>query len=133
MHNTASELSNDLLQTYFDEYEDSHYAKKVKWAPNIIPLYLTLDEFDYSEWYKELNDSLPLEGDEEKYYSVPSTPLSKGDKKERNELKMLTPNKLLALLPILLAQIKAGNSTNKLKNEIRQKIFCISITKSQKH
>ena len=35
-------------------------------------------------------------------------------------LKVLTPNKLLTRLPIILAQIKAGNNLNKLKNEIRQ-------------
>ena len=29
-----------------------------------------------------------------------------------------TPNKLLTRLPILLAQIIAGNNSNKLKNEI---------------
>ena len=35
-------------------------------------------------------------------------------------LKILTPKKLLPRLPILLAQIKAGNNWYKLKNEIRQ-------------
>ena len=40
--------------------------------------------------------------------------------KEGKELKILTPNKLLGILPILLAQIKAGNNLYKLKNEIRE-------------
>ena len=31
-------------------------------------------------------------------------------------LKILTPNKLLTRLPISLAQVKAGNSSYKLKN-----------------
>ena len=35
-------------------------------------------------------------------------------------LKMLTPQQMLARLPILLAQIKAGNNSQELKNEIRQ-------------
>ena len=49
-------------------------------------------------------------------------PLLEGFKevKERKGLKMLTPNKLLTRLPILLAQINAGNNSYKLKNEIRQ-------------
>ena len=38
-------------------------------------------------------------------------------------LKVLTPNKLLTRLPIILAQIKAGNNLNKLKNEIRQMLY----------
>ena len=35
--------------------------------PKYDPANLTLDEYDYSEWYKELDDLPPLEGDEEKY------------------------------------------------------------------
>ena len=38
--------------------------------------------------------------------------------------KNLTPNKLLTTLPILLEQIKAGNS-NKLKNETRQTLYLL--------
>ena len=34
--------------------------------------------------------------------------------------KILTPNQLLSRLPITLAQLKAGNNSEKLKNEIRQ-------------
>ena len=34
-------------------------------------------------------------------------------------LKILTPNQLLSRLPISLAQLKAGNNSEKLKNEIR--------------
>ena len=33
-------------------------------------------------------------------------------------LKILTPNQMLSILPISLAQLKAGNNSEKLKNEI---------------
>ena len=36
-----------------------------------------------------------------------------------NGLKILTPDQMLSRLPISLAQIKAGNNSQKLKNEIR--------------
>ena len=36
-------------------------------------------------------------------------------------LKVLTPNKLLTRLPILLAQIKAGNNSYESKKEIRHR------------
>ena len=39
--------------------------------------------------------------------------------KEEKGLEILTPNKLLTRLPILLAQIKAEHHSHKLKNEIR--------------
>ena len=35
-------------------------------------------------------------------------------------LKILTPNQMLSRLPIALAQLNAGNNSEKLKNEIRQ-------------
>ena len=34
-------------------------------------------------------------------------------------LKILTPNQMLSRLPIILAQLKAGNNSEKNKNEIR--------------
>ena len=71
---------------------------------------------------EELDDLPPLEGDEEKYYRIPSMPFSKVVK-EGKGLKILAPNKLLTRLPLLLAQIKAGNNLHKLKNKIRQIMY----------
>ena len=45
---------------------------------------------------------------------------------EGTGLKILTPNQMLKRLPIALAQIKAGNNSESLLNEIRQIVyFCI--------
>ena len=60
----------------------------------------------------DLSDMPPLEDDEEEV-------------KEGIGLKISTPNKLLNRLPILLAQIKAGNNSCKLKNEIRQILYLL--------
>ena len=38
-------------------------------------------------------------------------------------LKMLTSSQMLSRLPISLAQLKAGNDFEKLKNEIRQLLY----------
>ena len=40
-------------------------------------------------------------------------------------LKILTPQQMLARLPILLAQIKAGNNSPEFKNEIRQLLYSL--------
>ena len=40
-------------------------------------------------------------------------------------LKILMPQQMLAHLPILLAQIKAGNNSRELKNEIRQLLYSL--------
>ena len=40
-------------------------------------------------------------------------------------LKLLTPNQMLSRLPISLAQLKAGNNSEKLRNEIRQLLYSL--------
>ena len=40
-------------------------------------------------------------------------------------LKILTPQQVFTRLPILLAQIKAGNNSQKLKNEIIQLLYSL--------
>ena len=45
-------------------------------------------------------------------------------------LKILTPNQMLSRLPISLAQLKAGNNSEKLKNEIRQLFYSLYKSKN---
>ena len=40
-------------------------------------------------------------------------------------LKMLTPSQMLSRLPISLAQLKAGNNSEKLKNEISELLYSL--------
>ena len=46
-------------------------------------------------------------------------------------LKILTPSQMLSRLPISLAQLKAGNNSEKLKNEIRQLLYSLYRSKKQ--
>ena len=45
------------------------------------------------------------------------------DEQEGKGLKILTPNQMLKRLPIALAQVKAGNNSESLLNEIRQIVY----------
>ena len=45
-------------------------------------------------------------------------------------LKILTPNQMLSRLLITLAQLKAGNNSEKLKNETRQLLYSLYRSKS---
>ena len=47
------------------------------------------------------------------------------EKKSGKALKILTPNQMLCRLPITLAQLKAANNSEKLKNEIRQLLYSL--------
>ena len=58
---------------------------------------------------------------------------SKQNETKGKGLKILTPKQMLQRLPIALAQVKAGNNSESLLNEIRQIVFlCINQNKSQK-
>ena len=59
-----------------------------------------------------MSDTPPLKDDEEE------VKVGKG-------LKILSPNKLLFRLSVLLAQVKARNNLTKLKNEIRQILYLL--------
>ena len=45
--------------------------------------------------------------------------------KYREGLKILTPKQMLQILPIALAQVKAGNTSENLLNEIRQILYSL--------
>ena len=55
-------------------------------------------------------------------------------KKKKKQLgkgiKILTPNQMLSRLPISLAQLQAGNNSEKLKNEIRQLLYSLYRSKN---
>ena len=46
-------------------------------------------------------------------------------KQERTGVKILTPKQMLQRLPIALEQIKAGNNSENLLNEIRQIVYSL--------
>ena len=46
-----------------------------------------------------------------------------------SDLKILKPSQMLSRLPISLAQLKAENNSEKLKNEIRQLLYSLYISK----
>ena len=50
--------------------------------------------------------------------------------KKGEGLKILTNKQMLNRLPILLAQIEAGNNSNKLKNETRQILYSLYRSKA---
>ena len=51
-------------------------------------------------------------------------------KQEGQGIKILTPNQMLSRLPIPLAQLEAGNNSEKLKNEIRQLLYYLYRSKN---
>ena len=84
---------------------------------------------ELKEFKKEVfNSALALlEGRDMVYKAFQSGifPRSEESQQEGEGLKILTPNQMLKRLPIALAQIKAGNNSEILLNEIRQIVYSL--------
>ena len=61
----------------------------------------------------------------EEYGSIILEAKKLAKEQEGTGLKILTPNQMLKRLPIVLAQIKAGNNSESLLNEIRQIVYSL--------
>ena len=57
---------------------------------------------------------------------------NKQNQQKGQGIKILTPKQMLNRLPIVLAQLQAGNNSNKLKDEIRQLLYSLYRSKNPK-
>ena len=77
-------------------------------------------KIDFTEELAPIPEFLDFEED------IPDLESEESAEQRRNQsargLKILTPQRMLSRLPISLAQLKAGINSQKLKNEIRQRL-----------
>ena len=135
----SKDIKNDLFKKYFNFSEPIDLAKK---------LFEKKDKKKNSELVEEikngwsnLKDKTEKMSREEIKNEKPNDVLGiineilnfnkKIQKQQGSALKILTPNQIRSRLPISLAQLKAGNNSEKLKNEIRQILY--SLYRSKKH
>ena len=85
--------------------------------------YETDDETDDEISHNEQPDTTDMPDLESEKYA-------EQENQERQGLKVLTPNQMLSRLSINLAQLKAGNNSEKLKNEIRQLLYSLYRSKT---
>ena len=109
---TALALQNKLLNIYKIQYDKLTKAKKKRIRIQNVPENLAID------LYLDEDDLPPIVGGDEKVKLQPEETIAErtelNPRKRKNmetRLKTLTPSKLLTRLPILLAQIKAGNNS----------------------
>ena len=128
MFDTSSGLYNKFRDKYFDEYYDLKGEEKDELGFEFMPINLRIKGYNYNQFYKEISDDDFDDYDSDKFIDISNMSPLNGDEenvKEGEGLKILTPNKQLTILPILLTQIKAGNNSYKLKNEIKQKLYLL--------
>ena len=153
MYKSVKNLFNSLLSIYYNDYNNIPDEEKEKMGEKYNPSNLLVKGHRFIESKKEDKEkskSRPEEtiaekvklrrqtvdddisslevDDSDEFIDIPDMPPLEGNEEEVRKgkgLKILTLNKLLTRLPILLAQIKAGNNSYKLKNEIRQILFLL--------
>ena len=79
---------------------------------------------DFKNLYDSRQKNIDLLNDNSKIRSE-TVYKSKQNKTEEKGLKILTPKQILQRLPIALAQVKAGNNSENLLNEIRQIVYSL--------
>ena len=72
--------------------------------------------------YKARNEAIKFYDD---YSSMMSEAKAKAKATKGTGLKILTPKQMLQRLPIALAQVKAGNNSENLLNEIREIVYSL--------
>ena len=87
------------------------------------------------ETQEETDEETDKETDEEMDTTImPELESEESTAERRNQqgkgIKILTPSQMLSRLPISLAQLQAGNNSEKLKNEIRQLLYSLYRSKN---
>ena len=126
-------INNELFKKYFTDYQNpSNMYKKLsetKGAVNEVRvdsikkvLQSTLQRIiDYVP-----KDNASKSEENEKIIDIVERILDFYKKiQSRQGVKILTPSQMLSRLPISLAQLNAGNNSEKLKNEIRQLLYSL--------
>ena len=99
-------------QTYLIKETLNKLKKKLKIFLINFKIFLINDKFAIKE-----NEKITNIVDNILYFNQPE--------QQGSGLKILTPNQMLSRLPITVAQLKAGNNSEKLKNQIRQLLYSL--------
>ena len=120
-------INNVLFKEYFDYSNPDTMIKRLKDAGHEKDKSMVKNLNKMQKIFKNVPENKTFKIKEnEKVTDIVERILELNSKKQLGlRLKILTPNQILSRLPITLAQLKAGNSSEKLKNEIRQLLYSL--------
>ena len=129
-------MNNELVSKYFYAQNLRIFLKQMKESKNVpgknkILLSITKSGLGdlKNEIKKMTEDEIKTEKPNE-IVDIVEKILEFNEQQEGKGLKILTPSQMLSRLPISLAQLKAGNNSEKLKNETRQLLYSLYHSKS---
>ena len=120
-------INNVLFKEYFDYSNPDTMIKRLKDAGHEKDKNMVKNLNKMQKIFKNVPEDKTFKIKEnEKVTDIVERILELNSKKQLGlRLKILTPNQMLSRLPITLAQLKAGNNSEKLKNEIRQLLYSL--------
>ena len=111
-------INNELVKKYFTDYERPSELHKTESKKNEDQVYLiknVLNKMKKKNLEKVPEDKKSMIEENEKITNIVEHILYFNQLEQKGEgLKILTPNQMLSRLPISLAQLKAGNNSEKL-------------------
>ena len=126
-----SDINDELVKRYFlipNLRDLLEKMKELKNNPEKNRIQVDLIKTGLSNLKKEIKKMSEDEIKIEKPYKIVDIVekiLKFNRQQQGKRLKILTPNQMLSRLQISLAQLKAGNNSEKLKNEIRQILYSL--------
>ena len=112
----VKELKKSIFGNDDSNGQLSKDSKKRTFAPSSLPK---------KDYFAETDEYLKHLEEQEEGQKRFSNDYDSNGWSSRSGLKILTNKQMLNRLPILLAQIQAGNNSNKLKNEARQILYSL--------
>ena len=104
--------NQERFRSYIGEIKRGKSKRRSKEQKNIL--------YNIEILYKARNEAIKFYDDYSSMVSEAKTKATKG-----TGLNILTPEQMLQKLPIALAQVKAGNNSESLLNEIRQIVYSL--------
>ena len=129
-------INYELLKEYFTNYQSSSHMYKelrmIEGTRNENQVYLikeVLNEMKKANKNVPENKTFMIEENEKIINIVEGIIYFNQLDQSGKGQKILTTNQILSRLPITLAQLKAGNNSEKLKNQIRQILYSLHSSK----
>ena len=129
--NQEKVISSEIFNEYFGYQNPSFLAKdliKNDQSKNKQIVKQTVDSINELK-NSILKKEIPKNENPNKMMDIVEKTLEFINQQKGTRLKILTPKQILQGLPIALAQVKAGNNSENLLNEIRQIVYSLYQTK----
>ena len=130
IENESKGTDYDLFKKFFDFETPTQLTKKLFEIKDKKKNNDLVEEIK-NRWNKlkdgieKMSDHDEKKNKSDKILEIVNKLLSFNKQQQGKGLKILTRNQMFSRLPIILAQLKAGNNSEKLKNEIKQLLYSL--------